>query len=113
MRSSAPETNMTPEMPRLQQLQHNDVHPPDTLPYPPPISLARYHPFHLCTGTSGDGITGIPAATPLLLKATIDATLLLILLSPILYIFLFHPVNQHLHMRKQAEEALRQSQEHS
>ncbi len=45
------------------------------------------------------------------IEAAIDSTLLIALLSPILYLFLFHPVKQHLRLREQAEATLRKSQE--
>lgn len=45
------------------------------------------------------------------IEAAIDSSLLIVLLSPILYFLLFRPVTKHLQMREQAEAALKKSQE--
>ncbi|HEY6095878.1 MAG TPA: PAS domain S-box protein [Gallionellaceae bacterium] len=48
---------------------------------------------------------------PWLVTAAIDASLLVALLAPILYLLLFRPLARHLRKREEAELALRQSQE--
>jgi signal transduction histidine kinase/GAF domain-containing protein len=45
------------------------------------------------------------------LKSLLDSTLLVVLLSPTLYFFLFHPLSQHKRERQRAEERLKKAQE--
>lgn len=44
-------------------------------------------------------------------KALLDSTLLIIILSPVFYYFLFRPLILHIHERRQAEEALEQARD--
>ncbi|KCZ72921.1 PAS domain S-box [Candidatus Methanoperedens nitroreducens] len=48
---------------------------------------------------------------PLWIEVLIDSALLIALLSPTLYFFLFHPLVMHITERKRAEDALRESEE--
>jgi diguanylate cyclase (GGDEF)-like protein/PAS domain S-box-containing protein len=52
----------------------------------------------------------IPQESPLM-EATLDSALLLVLISPMLYFFLFRPLVIHIHERNEAVEALKKSKE--